>query len=141
VGAELNPRLSSWAEKVKASAQIVRKGDEIGKRMEVVGEEGVAIDDMIVYLKSELYEFCYLQQNAFDKEDTYCPLERQIELFGLIQKIFDAELEFDVHDVARSFFLTLQNELKNINFMPFHSQKYHDAMASIEAKINEKTVR
>jgi V/A-type H+-transporting ATPase subunit A len=107
--------------------------------MEVVGEEGVAIDDMILFLKSELYEFCYLQQNAFDKEDTYCPLERQVEMFRLIQKIFGARLAFDVHDAARSFFLTLQNELKNINFLPFHSQKYHDAMASVEAKINEKT--
>ncbi len=140
VGQELNPRLSNWGEKVKQAAQILRKGDEIGKRMEVVGEEGVVIDDMITYLKSELYEFCYLQQNAFDKEDTYCPLERQIEMFRLIQKIFEARFQFDVHDVARSFFLNLQNELKNINFLPFHTQKYHDAIAAIEAKINEKMV-
>ena len=32
-------------------------GNEIGKRMEVVGEEGTAIDDMVVYLKAELYDF------------------------------------------------------------------------------------
>jgi V/A-type H+-transporting ATPase subunit A len=137
-GVELNARLPGWASKVKHAASILRKGDEIGKRMEVVGEEGVAISDMVVYLKSELYEFCYLQQNAFDKEDTYCPLERQIEMFKLVQKIFDAEFDFDVHDMARTFFLNLQNEMKNINFLPFHSQKYCDAMASVEAKINEK---
>ena len=106
--------------------------------MEVVGEEGVAMDDMIIYLKSELYEFCYLQQNAFDKEDTYCPFERQIETFRLIQMIFETKFHFDVHDVARSFFLNLQNELKNINFLPFHTQKYHDAIAAIESKIKEK---
>lgn len=138
VGHELNPRLSNWASKVKSSGQILRKGDEIGKRMEVVGEEGVAIDDMIIYLKGELYEFCYLQQNAFDKEDTYCPLERQIEMFRLIQMIFEAKFHFDVHDAARGFFLELQNEIKNINFLPFHTQKYHDAMAAVEAKIKEK---
>jgi V/A-type H+-transporting ATPase subunit A len=61
-------------------------------------------------------------------------------MFALIQKIFEARLQFDVHDAARSFFLNLQNELKNINFLPFHTQKYHDAMAAIEAKIKEKTV-
>ncbi len=138
VGHELNARLPHWADKVKKAAAILRKGDEIGKRMEVVGEEGVAIEDMIVFLKSDLYEFCYLQQNAFDKEDTYCPLERQIELFRLVQKIFDAPLEFDVHDAARSFFLNLQNELKNINFLPFHSTKYKEAMAAVEEKINQK---
>lgn len=135
VGHELNARLPHWAEKVNKGANLLRKGEEIGKRMEVVGEEGVSIEDMIIFLKSDLYEFCYLQQNAFDKEDTYCPLERQIEMFALIQKIFDANLQFDVHDAARSFFLNLQNELKNINYLPFHSQKYLDAMAAVEEKI------
>jgi V/A-type H+-transporting ATPase subunit A len=138
VGAELNHYLPDWANKVKGAAAILKKGDEIGKRMEVVGEEGVALDDMILYLKSELYEFCYLQQNAFDKEDSYCSLKRQIELFRLVQKIFETRFAFDVHDEARSFFLNLQNELKNMNFLPFHSQKYKDAMAAVEAKINEK---
>lgn len=137
-GKELNPRLSEWASKVKKGAEILRKGDEIGKRMEVVGEEGVALEDMILYLKSELYEFCYLQQNAFDKEDSYCPLERQIEMFGLIQTIFDSHFNFDSHDQARSFFLNLQNELKNMNFLPFHSHRYNDTMAAIHEKIKAK---
>ncbi len=140
VGEELNSRLPDWAAKVRLANYILNKGDEIGKRMEVVGEEGIAMDDMVLYLKSELYEFCYLQQNAFDKEDTYSPLDRQIEMFRLIQKIFETRFEFDVHDAARSFFLNLQNEIKNINFLPFHTQKYHDAMNAIEEKINEKTV-
>lgn len=140
VGLELNPRLANWEQKVDLAAQILQKGDEIGKRMEVVGEEGVALDDMILFLKSELYEFCYLQQNAFDKEDTHCPLDRQIEMYRVIQEIFAAKFQFDVHDAARSFFLNLQNELKNINFLPFHSQKYHDAMAAIDQKIKEKSV-
>ncbi len=138
VGDELNARFPGWADRVRSTAQILKKGDEIGKRMEVVGEEGVALDDMILFLKSELYEFCYLQQNAFDKEDTYCPLERQIEMFRLVQTIFDTRFEFDVHDAARSFFLNLQNEIKNINFLPFHSTRYKEAMGAVEEKIKEK---
>ena len=106
------------------------------RRMEVVGEEGVSMEDMVVYLQSELYDFCYLQQNAFDPEDTYCPMERQIELFGLIQSIFDRSFEFDSHDVARAFFLALQNEIKNMNFTPLHSQSYRELWARIEEKIH-----
>lgn len=136
VGEELNKYLPDWEEKVELASHILEKGDEIGKRMEVVGEEGIAIEDMIVYLKSELYEFCYLQQNAFDKEDSYSPLERQIEMFGLIQKIFAKKFEFDVHDAARSFFLGLQNEIKNMNFLPFRSPKYREALKAVEEKIN-----
>ena len=106
--------------------------------MEVVGEEGVALEDMIVYLKGELYEFAYLQQNAFDKEDAYCPLDRQIEIFRLIQDLFDAEFTFDTHDEARTFFLNLQNDIKNINFLSFHSEKYWNELKAVEEKINIK---
>ncbi len=73
---------------VKRADVMLQRGSEIGKRMEVVGEEGIAIDDMVIYLKAELYDFSYLQQNAFDKEDAYCPLTRQIVLFQLMNKIF-----------------------------------------------------
>lgn len=138
VGKELDPRLSHWSSRVRNSAQILRKGDEIGKRMEVVGEEGVALDDMVLYLKSELYEFAYLQQNAFDKEDAYCSLDRQIEVFRLIQNLFEAKFEFEAHDAARSFFLNLQNDIKNINFLPFHSDRYLDELKAVEDKINAK---
>lgn len=138
VGDELDARFDHWAERVEKAANILRKGDEVGKRMEVVGEEGVALDDMILYLKSELYEFCYLQQNAFDKEDCYCPLDRQIEMFRLIQSIFETRFDFDAHDEARSYFLNLQNDIKNINFLTFHSERYHAAMSAVARKIEEK---
>lgn len=135
VGLELDKRVAGWSKIVKCAAKILRDGDEIGKRMEVVGEEGVTIQDMGVYLKSELYEFCYLQQNAFDKEDAYCPLERQIPLFLLINTIFEAHFHFESQDEARVFFLDLQNDIKNVNFMPFKSDRYQRAFTRIEEKI------
>jgi len=135
VSEELEKRAHGWGRMVKKAARILREGDEIGKRMEVVGEEGISLSDMIIYLKSELYEFCYLQQNAFDKEDAYCPLDRQIPLFKLINHIFDINFMFETHDQARNFFLELQNEIKNMNFMPFKSDRYNEAFARIEDKI------
>lgn len=137
-GRDLNQKLPHWADRVRQSANFLRKGDEIGKRMEVVGEEGIALDDMILYLKSELYEFCYLQQNAFDKEDAYCPLERQVKLFELVLKIFDGQFSFDTHDEARSFFLNLQNDIKNMNFLPFESHLYSQVYAEVERKLSSR---
>ena len=106
--------------------------------MEVIGEEGVALEDMMLYLKSELYEFGYLQQNAFDKEDCYCPLDRQIEMFRLIQSIFETAFQFDTQDEARSYFLNLQNDIKNINFLPFRSERYEAAIAAVSQKIEQQ---
>jgi V/A-type H+-transporting ATPase subunit A len=135
VGKELEERVEGWGKMVILADKMLREGDEIGKRMEVVGEEGISLVDMITYLKSELYEFAYLQQNAFDKEDAYCSLERQIELFRLVNRIFDAHFHFESRDAARSFFLELQNELKNMNFMPFKSERYFESFGALEKKI------
>ena len=135
VSHELNAQVEGWGHRVKYAGKILKEGDEIGKRMEVVGEEGITMHDMITYLKSELYDFAYLQQNAFDKEDAYCPLKRQIPLFLLVNQVFDSEFQFDNHDTARSFFLDLQNDIKNMNFMPFKSERYEKAYQRIEEKI------
>ncbi len=135
VSRELDSQVEGWGKHVKHAAKILREGDEIGKRMEVVGEEGITMHDMITYLKSELYEFAYLQQNAFDKEDAYCPLNRQVPLFNLINTIFSAEFHFVGHDAARSFFLDLQNDIKNMNFMPFKSERFENAHVRIKEKI------
>ena len=138
VGVQLDDKLKGWGSLVHKGVAILKDGDDIGKRMEVVGEEGVSIRDMITYLKSELYDFAYLQQNAFDKEDAYCPLERQIPLFNLVGKIFNRSFAFETHDEARSFFLELQNEIKNMNFMPFGSEQYHKTYSKIEQKIEKQ---
>ncbi len=135
VSAELNGRLSGWEHKVRVCADLLRKSDEIGKRMEVVGEEGIALEDMLTYLKGELYDFCYLQQNAFDKEDAYCPLDRQVDMFTLIHELFEARFDFDSHDAARIFFLGLQNDMKNINFLPFQTKQYKEAIAAVKETI------
>ncbi len=135
VSHELEERAPGWGKMVKKAAGYLREGDDIGKRMEVVGEEGVSLQDMIVFLKSEAYEFAYLQQNAFDKEDAYCPLERQIDLFQFMNQIFDTHYEFKSHDDARFYFLELQNEIKNLNFMPYKSERYLAALTRIREKI------
>lgn len=137
VGEYLSSQTEKWGERVRAMAALLREGDEISKRMEVVGEEGTPISDFLIYLMAELYDFCYLQQNAFDKVDSYCPLKRQIPLFTLISGITEAEFDFSNHEEARSFFLETQNEIKNLNFMTFGSDSYTMTLAHLEERIDK----
>lgn len=138
VSKELESKQEGWSDMVQKADWYLRNGEEIGKRMEVVGEEGTAIGDLVTYLKAELYDFCYLQQNAFDKEDAYCSLDRQIVQFNLINRIFDTEFLFDSHDDAREFFLGLQNQVKNLNYMNFASAEYRAARGKIDQLIESK---
>lgn len=131
-GALLAERSEGWQESVDLAKRMIQEGDDIRKRMEVVGEEGTSIADMLIYLKAELYDNCYLQQNAFDAEDAYCPLERQIPLFSLICRIFKQHFGFKSHDVARGYFLKLSSQVKNLNFMKYGSEDYNEQMHKID---------
>lgn len=129
---ELEKHVEGWGSMVKKAEWFLKKGDEVKKRMEVVGEEGTPIEDLVIYLKSELYDFSYLQQNAFDAEDAYCPVERQIVLFKMINRVFDANFKFKNHDECREFYLSLQNQIKNLNFLKFEMAEYKQDLAKIE---------
>lgn len=135
VALQLEHEVPGWGDMVRLAGWYLREGDVIGKRMEVVGEEGTSLEDMVIHLKAEAYDFCYLQQNAFDKEDAYCPLERQIPLFRLINQIFEADFDFSTRDKAREFFLTLQGKIKTLNSAPFESQEYKSLWAVIQEMI------
>ncbi|MCH9610899.1 MAG: V-type sodium ATPase catalytic subunit A [Chlamydiales bacterium] len=138
VGKELEEKVPAWHAMVEKAAYFLKEGSEIGKRMEVVGEEGTTMEDIIVHLKGELYDFCYLQQNAFDKVDAYCPIKRQIPLFNLINRIFDTAFEFPDRDHARQFFLNLQSKIKSMNSIEYESEAYTNALKEIEQSIESQ---
>ncbi|WP_213357568.1 V-type ATP synthase subunit A [Chlamydiifrater phoenicopteri] len=139
VGEILENKVSGWGELVERSDRLLREGSEIGKRMEVVGEEGVSLRDMETYLKAELYDFCYLQQNAFDPVDSYCPFDRQVVLFQLMNKIFDTTFSFEKVDDARSFFLELQSKIKTLNGLVFESPEYAEGINAIMKLLESRT--
>lgn len=132
------PKWGSWVEEAR---RITKDGDEIGRRMEVVGKEGVSMEDYITYLKAELFSFAYLQQNAFDKEDVYCSLDQQQEQFRLINEIFDQTFDFETSDEAKDFFLELQNDLRNLNFLPFNTERYHSSISAVRDKLERIQVK
>ncbi|NGX63930.1 MAG: hypothetical protein KR126chlam6_01352, partial [Candidatus Anoxychlamydiales bacterium] len=133
---ELSQYSDSWQRKVKKAQKILFKGNEILKRMEVIGEEGISIEDMIIYLKAELYDMCFLQQNSFDPVDSVCSITRSILMFDILQKIFDKDFKFDSSDDARNFFLDIQNDLKNLNYLVFESSEFKQLLERIKNKLN-----
>lgn len=136
VAHELSAVMPDWGAITEQAAKILREADDIRKRMEVVGEEGISLEDVVTYLKGELYDFCYLQQNSFDKEDSYCPLDRQMASLSLMGRVLTTPFHFETPDEARAYFLTLQNRLKNINYLPSGVATHLHAVAEVENMLN-----
>lgn len=121
------------ADKSDFCKNILTSGDEIGSMMKVVGEEGTTISDYIVYLKSEMLDSVYLQQNSFDLIDANCGKERQRYVTDKLVCVLGSEYSLDNKDDARSFFNRMRQKFIDWNYTEFESEAFAKAEAEIDA--------
>jgi V/A-type H+-transporting ATPase subunit A len=116
---------------------ILRRGAEVNSMMKVIGEEGTAIEDFVIYLKSEFLDYVYLQQNTFDEVDAANGADRQRNSFALVQSVLKKEFNFTDKDAARRYFLELRQLCMDLNYLREDSAEYKEQYAAIQAKLNE----
>ena len=116
---------------------ILRRGAEVSSMMKVIGEEGTAIEDFIIYLKSEFLDYVYLQQNTFDEVDGATGAERQKRSFALVLRVLKQAFDFKSKDDARRYFLELRQLCMDLNYLREETPEYKKQYAAIEAKLNE----
>lgn len=115
-----------WVGKVKEAQRLTYDGNEIKKRMDVVGEEGTSLSDFITQLKAEFLDSVYLQQNAFDAVDAYNTMERQIYVFNKVYQVLKKEITAKDKDDARNLFFTLTALFRNWNSSPWRSDEFKE---------------
>jgi V/A-type H+-transporting ATPase subunit A len=129
----LNKNLDrEWTKMVHEAEALLRRGAEIGKMMTVVGEEGISIEDLVAYLKSEMLDFTYLQQNAFDDIDCASTIERQVADFKLLYRALRTPFSFETKPEARKFFVQLQDNFYQKNYAAESSPEYAKFVSKIE---------
>ncbi len=112
---------------------ILLHGNEIGTMMKVVGEEGTSLSDYIVYLKSEMLDAVYLQQNSFDLTDANCGTLRQRYVTDKLISVLGSEYGLDNKDDARSFFNRMRQKFIDWNYTEFESEAFRKAENEIDA--------
>ncbi len=120
------------ADKSAFCKSILLHGDEIGSMMKVVGEEGTGLDDYVMYLKAEMLDAVYLQQNAFDPIDADCQTERQRYVTDKLIVMLGSDYSLADKDSARSFFNRLRQKFIDWNYTPFKSEAFAKAENEIE---------
>jgi len=136
--------LESWShynsvieqDRVERARAILRKGNEVGQMMKVVGEEGTSIADFTTYLKAEFLDAVYLQQNAFSESDASTPVERQKIMFAMVEKVLLANFSFAEKDALRSFFMDLQQAFIDWNDKPMRSVEFDSQKKVLDDKID-----
>ena len=124
------------AARVERARALLRRGNEVGQMMKVVGEEGTSLSDFACYLKAEFLDAVYLQQNAFSESDASTPVERQQIMFAVVEKALFTDYAFTEKDAARRFFMDLQQTFIDWNDKKADSPDFARIRASLEEKID-----
>ena len=119
-------------EKLEFCKDILHHGDEIGSMMKVVGEEGTTLLDYITYLKSEMLDAVYLQQNSFDLVEANCGKQRQRYVTDKLVHILGSNYALQNKDDARGFFNRMRQKFIDWNYTEFESESFKKAEAEID---------
>ena len=135
--------LDSWShyssvieqDRVEKARTLLRKGNEIGQMMKVVGEEGTSLADFTTYLKAEFLDAVYLQQNAFSDSDATTPVARQKIMFDVVEKALFTDYKFEDKDETRTFFMGLQQMFIDWNDKAMDTPEFTALRESLTEKI------
>lgn len=116
---------------------VLVRGEEVNQMIRVIGEEGTVIDDFIVYLKAELVDAVYLQQNSFDDIDGFTSMERQIHVFNILRFIVNTQMKIDSKQEAREFFDKFRQKMLDWNYSKWNSQSFKSIESDIITMVNE----
>ena len=81
--AENFPELKTWAMKV------LQKEAELQEVVQMVGSDSLPDEQKIILEVAKMIREIFLQQNAYDPVDCFCPLNRQYKMLSLIKKYSD----------------------------------------------------
>ncbi|MBZ0167469.1 MAG: V-type ATP synthase subunit A [Candidatus Omnitrophica bacterium] len=135
--------LDSWSKypsfvdpvKAEKSRAMLRKCHSVGQMMKVVGEEGTSNEEFIDYLKGELFDAVYLQQNAFDPNDEATSKDRQIYVFDVVIEILDQEFKYRNKEKARRYFQELIQIFKTWNSQEYQGEDFKTTEEKLRRKI------
>jgi len=139
--------LDSWSkykgiispEKVAYAHGFMRRSAEVEQMMKVVGEEGTSNEDYIIYLKGDLIDAVYFQQNSFDAVDAAVKPERQIYVFTKLLVILASNFSFNDKNEARSWFNRLRQKFLDYNGSQWKSERFDSLEIEIENAVKSQS--
>jgi V/A-type H+-transporting ATPase subunit A len=128
-----------WTNKVSRLKDMLIRGKDVQDQINILGEDGVPLEYHLTFNKAEIIDFIILQQDAFDKIDASCPIERQKYIVNKVLGICDTEYEFDSFELVNGYFRKVINLLRQMNYQEFQSEKFNELESELESLIAERS--
>ena len=111
VSPEWNP-LRAWF------MEVLQKEAELQEIVQLVGSDALPENEQITIEVARMIRELFLQQNGFDPVDTYCDLDKQLDMFKMIKTYADLAYAAQAAGVSPAQILAIQakNEMPQIKF-------------------------
>lgn len=73
--------------------KILQEESKLQEIVKLVGEDVLPDSQRLILEIARVIKIGYLQQNAYHKDDTYVPLEKQYRMLKVIKKLYDVSME------------------------------------------------
>ena len=127
-----------WIGMVNQMKTLLLRGKEVQEQINILGDDGVPVDYHVTFWKSEVIDFVILQQDAFDKIDAVCPLERQEFMLKLVMDICNSDYKFETFLDVMDYFKRIINICKQMNYCEFHSDKFEEHLGKLKELLAER---
>lgn len=135
----ISKRISpDWTSKVNDMKTILQRGKEVQEQINILGDDGVPVDYHITFWKSEVIDFVILQQDAFDKIDSVCPLERQEFMLNLVMDICKSDFKFNGFIDVMDYFKRIINVCKQMNYSVYQSESFEKYVSELNNILSER---
>lgn len=129
-----------WPEKIRIARDILIRGREVAEQINILGDDGVPIDYHERFWKAEVIDFIILQQDAFDKIDCSTSLERQKYMLTSVLNIYNTKFSFESFEEVATFFKRIINQMRQMNYSEFKSEKYIQNEKELFTIIDERKI-
>lgn len=130
----------TWIESVNRIKMILRSGKETYEQINILGDDGVPVEYHVTFWKSEVIDFAFLQQDAFDTIDQSTPIERQQYMLEHLLRLCESDFKFDSFSDVDIYFKRIINLYKQMNYSEYKSEKFNTFEKELQDVIDERVV-
>ncbi|HLT00424.1 MAG TPA: V-type ATP synthase subunit A [Acholeplasma sp.] len=88
---QVDPKFMKYAKQIKS---VLSEETALMEVVKLIGSDVLPDDQRLIIEIGKVIRFGFLQQNAFDKEDTYVPLQKQLKMMEVILHLHDQSTKF-----------------------------------------------
>jgi V/A-type H+-transporting ATPase subunit A len=125
-------KLRSWA------MEILQKEAELQEIVQLVGSDALPEEQQITIEVARMIREIFLQQNAYDAVDTYCDMEKQLEMMKAIRTFSDLSYAAQAAGVLPQQVMTVKskNDLPQIKFIKDYKPALENLLSEMEKEFN-----